>query len=110
MLRDCELAARWSMSSPSRKATFDAERASRAALFSARKFLPPRLSERYVPRPRLDTRLDDAVDAHTIVVSGPAGAGKSALVAGFLTRRPETSSWITLDERDNDPAYFWTDV
>jgi len=88
-------------------AVVSANRVSRDALYSAGKFLPPRLSERYLPRPRLDARLDDAADAHTIVVSGPAGAGKSALAAAFLARRTETCSWITLDEGDNDPARFW---
>ena len=88
-------------------AVVSANRVSRDALFSAGKFLPPRLSERYMPRARLDARLDDAADGHTVVVSGPAGAGKSALVAAFLTRRAEPSSWITLEEGDNDPARFW---
>ena len=61
------------MPSPHGEAIVSADRVSRDALYSAGKFLPPRLSERYMPRTRLDARLDDAADAHTIVVSGPAG-------------------------------------
>src|SRR5690242_18520139 len=109
MSRDCHRAARSSMPSPGGEAVAGVDRAGRARL-SARKFLPPPLPGWYVPRPRLDDRLDQATAARMIVVTGPAGAGKSALVAAFLAGHPENSSWITLDERDNDPPRFWTNL
>src|SRR5262249_52436207 len=98
------------MPSPGGEPRTGADRASRMALFSASKFLPPRLPDAYVARPRLDSVLDRSADAHAIVVCGPAGAGKSALLSAFVSRRAEKCSWITLDERDNEPANFWTDV
>uniref|UniRef100_UPI00191593EB hypothetical protein n=1 Tax=Puerhibacterium puerhi TaxID=2692623 RepID=UPI00191593EB len=49
---------------------------------------PPPLPRLFVPRGRLERRLDDAVaeSAVTLLVA-PAGAGKSVGVAGWLSRR-----------------------
>ncbi|MDA0364470.1 MAG: hypothetical protein O2843_01165 [Chloroflexi bacterium] len=48
----------------------------RAAVFS-----PPRLRRTALRRPRLNRRLDDALEGTFTVVSGPAGYGKSAVAA-----------------------------
>ena len=81
--------------------------ASRAALFSAAKFLPPRLPDRYVDRPRLHARLEPSARTRLTVVTGPAGAGKSTLVAAFVNECAAHSSWITFDAGDNDVAGVW---
>ncbi|HEV7204258.1 MAG TPA: LuxR C-terminal-related transcriptional regulator [Jatrophihabitans sp.] len=60
-----------------------------------------------VARPRLYERLGHAA-APLTVVSAPAGFGKTTLVAEWLARGSSPLAWVSLDERDNDPALFWT--
>ena len=79
-----------------------------------------------MPRPRLHEKLDAGTSAKLIVVSAPAGFGKTTLVSEWLGgrrlaagRKPSTSktanqtpagenfSWLSLDENDNDPTRFW---
>ncbi|MFC5265797.1 LuxR C-terminal-related transcriptional regulator [Kribbella qitaiheensis] len=41
------------------------------------------------------------------VVSGPAGFGKTTLVAEWAAESACPVAWVSLDRRDNDPALFW---
>ena len=41
-----------------------------------------------------------------ILVSAPAGYGKTTLVSSWLEKRGPTA-WLSLDEADNDPNRFW---
>ena len=41
------------------------------------------------------------------VVSGPAGFGKTTLVAEWAAECGCSVAWVSLDRRDNDPALFW---
>jgi len=44
-------------------------------------------------------------------VSAPAGFGKTTLLAEWLAAAPadgRSVAWLSLDQRDNDPALFWT--
>ena len=73
----------------------------------------PRRRRGVVPRARLDQRLDpDALPA-LVLVSAPAGFGKTTLLREWLaadsvgTRPP---AWLSLDRRDSDPAVFWSYV
>ncbi len=58
-------------------------------------------------RGRVDALLDDAIDASLVLVSAPAGAGKSTALSGWLARRDGGGRWYSLDGEDNDPAVFW---
>ena len=69
----------------------------------------PPLGRHHVPRTRLDDALDDAADAVLILVSAPAGSGKSMALSGWLARRGG-GAWYSLDAEDNDPAVFWPSV
>ncbi|MDQ1382690.1 MAG: hypothetical protein QOG65_69 [Actinomycetota bacterium] len=63
-----------------------------------------------VTRPRLQVRLAGAADAKLILVSAPAGFGKTTLVTSWLSTVAGDGAavaWVSLDERDNDPALFW---
>ncbi|MGC5583107.1 LuxR C-terminal-related transcriptional regulator [Ornithinimicrobium sp. W1665] len=57
-------------------------------------------------RPRLDALIDDAVDAGSLIVSAPAGAGKTQAVLAWTRRQrsPRAVAWLTLDEGDRDPV------
>jgi LuxR family maltose regulon positive regulatory protein len=66
----------------------------------------PRLSPLLVPRPRLETLLDDDIRRQVTLVCGPPGAGKTTLLVSALdplaAARPV--AWLSLDDRDNDPG------
>jgi LuxR family maltose regulon positive regulatory protein len=70
------------------------------------KAVPP-CSDGLVQRPRLHRLLDDGVRGRFTAVIGPAGTGKSALLAGWVRSPagpPGPLAWLSLDEGDNDPA------
>lgn len=71
------------------------------------KLVLPRLRPELVARPRLTGELDRAQDAALVLVSAPAGFGKTTLLASVLTHGPPVA-WVSLDTRDSDPARFWS--
>ena len=60
-----------------------------------------------VPRPRLLARLDEGLARGLILVCGPAGYGKTVLLADWARRGEFPAAWLSLDAGDNDPARFW---
>jgi LuxR family maltose regulon positive regulatory protein len=62
-----------------------------------------------VSRSRLDTVLNGALQpgVKLILVSAPAGSGKTSLLADWLSRCNLRTAWLSLDAEDNDPARFW---
>jgi LuxR family maltose regulon positive regulatory protein len=67
------------------------------------KLFVPRPRPDLVPRPRLLARLDAGLDADRCsLLSAPAGAGKTSLLAAWLDRLDRPVAWLTLDERDQD--------
>jgi len=75
------------------------------------KLYVPRSRRGLVPRPRLSERLDRGAASKLVLVSAPAGFGKTTLLAEWLTAATAdgwSSAWLSLDQRDNDPALFWT--
>jgi LuxR family maltose regulon positive regulatory protein len=59
-----------------------------------------------IDRPRLLDQLTAYVDRRLILVSAPAGYGKTALVSHWLEAAGEAYAWLSLDEQDNDLATF----
>ena len=80
------------------------------------KFYIPRSRRDLVPRPRLIERLDRGIALKLVLVSAPAGFGKTTLLAEWLAAGPAApagerlAAWLSLDRGDNDPASFWTYV
>jgi len=71
----------------------------------------PRRRRGLVSRPRLDERLTRGAESALTLVSAPAGFGKTTLLAEWLAAAPADGpsvAWLSLDQRDNDPALFWT--
>ena len=59
-----------------------------------------------VARPRLFQQLTASADRRLILVSAPAGYGKTALVSGWLAACGTPYAWLSLDEHDDDLESF----
>lgn len=61
-----------------------------------------------VPRAHLIARLDDGLrlGSRLTLVSAPAGFGKTTLVSAWMANCDRPVTWLSLDERDNDPVRF----
>ncbi len=86
-----------------------------AALLETKLYVP-RSRRALVPRPRLSERLDRGAASKLMLVSAPAGFGKTTLLTEWLATGPAApadqrlAAWLSLDPGDNDPASFWTYV
>jgi LuxR family maltose regulon positive regulatory protein len=78
----------------------------------ASKFAVPELPRFMVSRPRLHQRLSHGVQEPLTLVTGPAGSGKTQLVASWVATGSVADEmvWITLEEGDGRPSVFWTYV
>ncbi|MDZ3836212.1 MAG: hypothetical protein U0S49_02430 [Rhodospirillales bacterium] len=65
----------------------------------------PPILPRLVHRERLHALLGGSFQGSVTWVGGPAGCGKTSLVASFVRRSERPYLWYKLDEGDNDPAY-----
>ncbi|MGY2278875.1 LuxR C-terminal-related transcriptional regulator [Pseudomonas monsensis] len=72
------------------------------------RFFRPPLPDGYVLRPRLCERLQAGLGGRLLLVSAPAGFGKSSLAIEFCQSLPEhwQSLWLGLSPRDSDPGRF----
>ena len=70
----------------------------------------PKLRDGLIDRPALVSRLRAPSSARVINISAPAGYGKTTLLAQWAAEDPRPFAWISLDDRDNDPAAFLTYV
>src|SRR5438067_447103 len=70
---------------------------------------PPRF---VVSRPRLWNQLSVSLREPVAVVTGPAGSGKTELVASWIRAGSLTDTvvWVNLEDGDGTPAVFWTYV
>jgi LuxR family maltose regulon positive regulatory protein len=75
------------------------------------KIVVPELPAEFTPRLALRQRLGRATAAQVVVVSAPAGSGKTLLLADWVraAEQPETA-WVSLDADDNDPRRLWSAV
>ena len=84
-------------------------------LLETKMYLPgPRAG--LVPRPRLTDRLSRGAAGKLVLVSAPAGFGKTTLLTDWIATRPaaptlrRSTAWLALDVGDNDLTTFWTYV
>jgi LuxR family maltose regulon positive regulatory protein len=55
-------------------------------------------------------RLDQAGQGDVVMVSAPAGYGKTTLLADWLGTDPVHTAWISLSPADNSDRWFWSIV
>ena len=77
----------------------------REPLLRTKLCVPPIQSNR-VTRPRLFEQIHRGLDKALILISAPAGYGKTTLVSSWLRETGVPSTWLSLDEDDNDPIRF----
>ncbi|HLO30112.1 MAG TPA: LuxR C-terminal-related transcriptional regulator [Anaerolineales bacterium] len=70
----------------------------------------PRIRANRVVRPRLMEQLLSSLrcPGSFVLLSGPAGFGKTTLLSEFAVHLKQPVAWVSLDEADNDPIRFWT--
>jgi LuxR family maltose regulon positive regulatory protein len=77
-----------------------------ATLLATKLSIPPARS-RLVQRTRLFERLDAGLSSRLVLVSAPAGFGKTTLLGEWARSRNQPVAWLSLDKGDNNPARFW---
>ncbi len=70
------------------------------------KFYVPVVRPDQIFRPRLINLLNQGADKSLVLVSAPAGYGKSTLVSRWLKETGIPSAWLSLDAGDNEPSRF----
>ena len=79
---------------------------------AATKLRPPASPTRLVRRSRLADLLNDglAKSVPLLLVSAPAGSGKSTLIASWALDMGRPVAWLQVEAADSDPASFWSSL
>jgi LuxR family maltose regulon positive regulatory protein len=72
------------------------------------KFFIPKPSQATVTRPHLVTVLNQSLQLPLIILSAPAGFGKTTLVGEWITSINLPTTWLSLDYADDDPSCFFS--
>ena len=76
-------------------------------ILATKLYIPP-LRPNVVIRPRLLEQLNEGLHRKLILISAPAGFGKTTLVSEWLAGSERPAAWLSLDEGENDPTRFLT--
>jgi LuxR family maltose regulon positive regulatory protein len=76
-------------------------------LILSAKIKPPLLKGNLLERERLHKLLDEGLDCKLILLSAPAGFGKTTLVVNWISGINIPFAWLSLDVHDNDAAVFF---
>ncbi len=66
----------------------------------------PRLRPQLITRPQLIDKLDAGAWCPLILISAPAGYGKTTLLGSWIASRSLTAAWLSLEPEDNDIQRF----
>ena len=67
--------------------------------------IPP-AGNNVVHRTELFEKLNSGLSRKLILVSAPAGYGKTTLLSDWIIQNKIPAAWLSLDNGDNDPAVF----
>jgi LuxR family transcriptional regulator, maltose regulon positive regulatory protein len=74
-------------------------------ILATKLYIPP-LRPNVVIRPRLIERLNEGLHCNLILISAPAGFGKTTLVSQWVEGIERPAAWLLLDEGENDLTRF----
>ncbi|WP_407572561.1 LuxR C-terminal-related transcriptional regulator [Deinococcus altitudinis] len=77
-----------------------------APVLLGNKLHPPVLADHIIARPQLLALLDRGVGAKLILISSPAGTGKSTVLADWLKQQNSPTAWLSLDRGDDTLGQF----
>jgi LuxR family maltose regulon positive regulatory protein len=66
----------------------------------------PAASQNIVHRPELYEKLNMGLSRKLILISAPAGFGKTTLVSNWISQNKIPAVWFSIDHGDNDPVEF----
>jgi LuxR family maltose regulon positive regulatory protein len=84
-----------------------AKRGRQRDVLLATKYRLPSIRSDLLPRSHLERRLEEATTRACVLVSTPAGFGKTTLLAGWARSAARLVAWLSLDGDDNDRVRFW---
>lgn len=67
----------------------------------------PAINKKYVQRENIIRKLQKIDNYKMILLTAPAGFGKTTSVAGYLFNTHIPHAWFSIDDDDNDPVNFW---
>jgi LuxR family maltose regulon positive regulatory protein len=70
------------------------------------KFFVPPIQSNWITRSRLSEQIDMSINKALTLVIAPPGYGKTTLVSRWLRETKTLSTWLSLDDEDNDPVRF----
>ncbi len=76
-------------------------------ILATKLYIPP-ARHNLVVRERLVERLNEGSGCKLILISAPAGFGKTTLVSAWIAGFKQPVAWLSLDEGDGDPTRFLT--
>jgi len=83
------------------------ERAFSSPLLQTRLHIPP-LRAKLVQRPQLTASIEQALERKLLLLSAPAGYGKTTLLSAWANESSWPVAWFSLDTVDNDRTRFLT--
>lgn len=84
------------------------QKTSPESLVPETKLYPPQTHASLLLREDLVDKLDQHRHCRLVLVSAPAGYGKSTVMADWYRDHRATATWVSLDGMDNDVLRFWT--
>jgi LuxR family maltose regulon positive regulatory protein len=76
-------------------------------LLATKLAIPPTYRKKIVPRPRLYSQLEAGALRPLVLITAPAGFGKTTLIGEWLRQSDIPVAWISLESSDNDLVRFW---
>ena len=92
------------------QSTFPTETIFQSFPFITTKLTVPSLPAGLVERPHLVQQLNQTVQHKLLLVSAPAGFGKTTVLSDWSLRSEWPVAWVSLDAADNEPIHFWSYV
>lgn len=71
------------------------------------KLCPPRMSKNIIKRKNIEKKLELLPECKLVLVTAPAGYGKTTAVVNYLENSDIRYAWFSIDEADNDLVRFW---